>query len=543
MDKRTFAAWAIGLGLLVGAIGAYIFYGPQNMGLNFPLYTAVVAVVFFFLARKVNLPLRAGTIWLLIPLFFFAIMIAIRAEALLTLLNFTFLFLIGGLLAHYLPQRHTVAEDNFLGYISGTIASGIMIFTSPSVQAFHGGAWLRENSPSRHPQVNGVLRGLMFALPVVLVFGVLLSSADAVFGDAITRTLSIIQFDNLGAAFGQLVIIGILGWMACGLFAYGIGRNLWQTTTPTNVGMAENSAETGTEASPSVPVKRPKKQTFILGMTEATTMLVTVNLLFAVFVFIQFAYFFGGDANVNATGFTYAQYARRGFFELVAVSGLVLGLVLWLDYVTVRHSERHYQVFRGLAVLMVLLTGVMLISAWRRLALYEDVYGFTHLRVYTHVFIAWMGVLFGIFLLSLFRLREQIFSIGLLVSIFGYLGTMNVMNVEGFIADRNVDRYLANPAENDLDICYLVTMSSDAAPALVRLYQQAPAGSEARDAAAFWLRERVDSADISDKYDLMSWNLSRSTAWALVQPLQAELGPTNFESYGCSYRDRYEAEF
>jgi hypothetical protein len=106
--------------------------------------------------------------------------------------------------------------------------------------------------------------------------------------------------------------------------------------------------------------------------------------------------------------------------------------------VTVRHDTRQVRLFRILAVILVALTGVMLVSASQRMLLYEAAYGFTHLRVYTQVFMFWLGALFVIFLLALFRVRERIFSLGVLAVLIGYLVTLNVMNVEQYIADHNM---------------------------------------------------------------------------------------------------------
>src|SRR5699024_9397816 len=48
----------------------------------------------------------------------------------------------------------------------------------------------------------------------------------------------------------------------------------------------------------------------------AITILSMLNMVYLLFVVIQFKYFFG---NHLADGFTYAGYARRGFFELILV--------------------------------------------------------------------------------------------------------------------------------------------------------------------------------------------------------------------------------
>ena len=133
-----------------------------------------------------------------------------------------------------------------------------------------------------------------------------------------------------------------------------------------------------------------------LGFTEATVVLGAVNLLFISFVFIQFQYFFGGQTNISVEGYTYAEYARKGFGELVAVAFFSLLLFLRLSAVVKRENVIQRWTLSGLGLLLVALVGVMLYSAFQRLVLYEAAYGFTRLRAYTHVFMIWLGVLLAI---------------------------------------------------------------------------------------------------------------------------------------------------
>ena len=141
-----------------------------------------------------------------------------------------------------------------------------------------------------------------------------------------------------------------------------------------------------------------------LGITESAIVLGSVNLLFLAFVAVQFRYFFGGESNINLAGYTYAEYARRGFGELVTVAVFSLMLFLGLSYLTKKHERQAHRLFSVLGVALFALVSVILVSSFQRLQLYEDVYGFTRLRTYTHVFIIWLGaLLLAVSLLELFQ--------------------------------------------------------------------------------------------------------------------------------------------
>ena len=98
-----------------------------------------------------------------------------------------------------------------------------------------------------------------------------------------------------------------------------------------------------------------------LGFTEGAVILGAVVVLFALFAVVQFQYFFGGQANISVQGYTFAEYARRGFGELVTVAFFSLLLFLGLSAVTKRNDETQRWVFTGMGVGMVALVGVMLV--------------------------------------------------------------------------------------------------------------------------------------------------------------------------------------
>jgi hypothetical protein len=204
-------------------------------------------------------------------------------------------------------------------------------------------------------------------------------------------------------------------------------------------------------------------QKYALGLTETVTLLVLVNGLFMVFAGIQFTYLFGGQQNITLNGFTFAEYARQGFFELVAVAVLTLGMILILNWITRRENKKQIKLFNALATLMVGFVVVMLVSAWHRMNLYEATYGYTELRLYTYTFMAWLGVVLLWFVATLWQ-KPHFFAIGLILAAMGFLATLNLINPDAFIAKQNLARYQQT---GDLDVAYLVTLSDDAIPELL----------------------------------------------------------------------------
>ena len=118
------------------------------------------------------------------------------------------------------------------------------------------------------------------------------------------------------------------------------------------------------------PTEDPACRQSALGITEVATALAALDLLFLFFVIVQFRYLFGGDALVQVTPDLTYQYARRGFFELVFASALVVPVLLAADWLLDRRTPRDAFVFRGLAGMQIALVLAIAASALQRLRLY-----------------------------------------------------------------------------------------------------------------------------------------------------------------------------
>lgn len=545
MSRLTFAVYTVLAGLLLGLIGNFLFF-DKLIGVSFPLFIGLSVLVVLASARMTRVAPLPRNLLPLLPMAFFALMVAWRADPLITLLNVMGVLFLGALGLHYFPLKQPFDRDALADHSAGIgEALGGVLF-SPFSALGDSVRWLGDRRPQERGPLLAVGRGLLLALPVVVVFAVLLSAADTIFATLLDDAFDLFMPNNPDELFMQGALILMLGWIACGALAYGIGRALQPATEKSTAAEAKPAApavETPSSAAAvasldddlpgiavapsgaaaialddapiSLPARRAKKRALTLGMIESTVIIGSVDLLFGAFVAIQFAYFFGGDAARQLRNLSYAEYARRGFFELITVSILTLGLVLLLDWITVRHNRRQTQVFRVLGAVLVALVGVMLVSASQRMWLYEEAFGFTQLRVYTHVFIAWLGVLFAFFLLALFRVRERIFSLGVLFVLVGYGVTLNLMNVDLYIAERNIDRYRSG---QELDIAYLYTFSADAAPAMLDLYETAT-DEETKTAAGQWLARQLrdlEAARTGAGASIFSANRSRDVAWALL---------------------------
>jgi hypothetical protein len=343
-----------------------------------------------------------------------------------------------------------------------------------------------------------ILRGVLLAIPILVVFAALLVSADLVFADYVENALRWFDLERLTDWFRRFFVV-----IVSGIFFLG----------------ALVSALREREGKPAISVKRPLVSPFI-GFIESMVVLGAVDLLFVGFVVIQFAYLFGGQENITAAGYTYSAYARRGFGELVAVAVLSLGLIMALGTWVKRQEKRHTTWFNGLSAALVGLVSVILISALKRLLLYENAYGFTRLRTYTHVAIYWMGFLFVVFLALLITGHLRRFVLAAALCAVGFVATLNLLNVDAFITARNTTR-LAETGEIDID--YLSTLSNDAMPSLIPLAQESPSWVQSELLPYLACRNTLLS-NRDERTSWQSYHLSHMKAQKLLAGIEDDLG-------------------
>jgi hypothetical protein len=353
-----------------------------------------------------------------------------------------------------------------------------------------------------------VLRGLLLALPVVVLLAALLSSADLIFADQLNAVLKNFDLVHLPEYLLRFFFILVMTYLFAGLYSQVAAPSGWVISLPGDkkfqpqaVPASEISASLDTSAA-AVPTAGPSDPRF-LGATEAFVVLGSVDILFAFFTAIQFRYLFGGRANITAAGYTFSEYTRRGFFELVSVAVICLLIYLTLNAVTRRKTTTMERVFTMLSVLLVGQVLVILVSAFQRLLMYETAYGFTRLRMYTHIFIPWLGFLLAATIVLQILRREQFFGALLLAVVVGFSLSFGALNIDGLIARQNVA--LARGGMS-LDGAYLVNLSDDALPELVRSFEQSGQPGVVRDMLGGVLACRVYRTSLEPRQSWQSYH-------------------------------------
>ena len=363
------------------------------------------------------------------------------------------------------------------------------------------------------------LRGALLALPIFALFAVLLASADVVFSDFLDDIIPNAEI-SVNQTFQHLIWIAVVAWIAAGLLTFVL------QPTPANQQAAEPVADASEFLAvlPKVPTVKRRQAT---GYVETMVVLCSVAALFALFVAFQLPYLFGGAKQIAIPGVTYAQYAREGFFQLLAVAVLTVALI-WVALTTVGPVEGRKSLgFRVVCTVMIVLTAVMLASALKRLGLYEDAYGFTRMRLLSHVFAFLVAGVLLLLAVQVFRRDQPLLLSGCVALGFITVFGLNAINPDAYIAKHNLQRTLTKPqtlkasTENDsfdawweADVFYATELSADAVPTVLDVLAPVPmhAQTNIRRSVAAWYCSSVARASGPPE-----WNLGRTRARAALR--------------------------
>lgn len=253
---------------------------------------------------------------------------------------------------------------------------------------------------------------------------------------------------------------------------------------------------------------------FTLGTVETVIILGLVNFLFLSFVVMQVPYLFGGmDLVQNTPDFKLAEYARRGFGELVTVAALVLPMLLLSHWLLRKETKRLEGIFRIFAGIQIALLFVIMASAFQRLILLtgELGYGWTTVRFYPMVFMIWLAVVFVWFGLTVLRGKRNNFAWGALWSAIILLGATNLMNPHDFIARKNIQLMQQG---REFDAGYNASLSQDAVPVVIANLDLLSPRDQCTVRMVLW--GSLSSRNEQDGNDIRSWNMSRSVSRFLL---------------------------
>jgi hypothetical protein len=444
------------LALLYGIVFDVLFY-EKAPGISHPLFLILLYGYFYWMLKeKAKLHDHAG-LWMLIPILMLSLSYAAFSNELFRVLN--------GLAVPAMIAAHTTivyGESKrkwhdpriLLDIISQVTAGSIRQLPQPVKVMLD--SFQSRLSASRYKGAAKVAVGLLIAAPLLVIVISLLASADRMFGRMLDELPNLLAHMDVGlyVSHGMCILL-----IALSLFCYT--RGLLYPQKPVR----------------SEEEKTVRAEPLRLDPIVTVTVLLAINAVYVLFAVVQFSYLFGGGEGLLPDGVTYAEYARRGFMELVVVTVINFTVLMAVLHCVRKEGVLLHRIIKGLLGLLIGCTGVMLCSAYYRLWMYEEAYGYSYIRLLVHAF---MVFLLELFIIAGYKLCREAVSLTkpyIIVAIAAYV-IVNYINIDVIIAKNNIARY---EETGKIDTYYLTRLSYDAVPQLIKLYQAHPELPHLRD--------------------------------------------------------------
>ncbi len=492
-----------GLYTLVYAVFTAFCLYKNHRGITFPFFAFSTVVYYDLCLRKMEGKWQRKDIWYPIAIILLGLSVFLTEDKQMTgLAKCTIAVLIGIYGLHILYDE---TEWRFMRYIQaliqligGTVEHFVSAFSETSI--FLQNIKNKEEKcdeegnplPKKNSKIIYVGIGILISIPLVAIILTLLCKADAVFKEAVDRILEFIDLENIIGVLITILFVFIL--------SYAIVRYLDEK---------------------SIKIEDKEHHVFEPVLAITVTSIITVIYLF--FCGIQVVYLTFGNYLTLPEGYTYAQYAHEGFYELLTVCILNLAIVLVTSY-----FFGESKVLKTILTVICVCTYVMIASSAYRMILYVREYDLTRLRVYVLYGLIVLAILLAGVIIYIFRESFPLFRYGIAILTAAVI-ILVFSHPTALIARYNI--YQMTEKHRVIDIKHLCRLGTDAIPVILdnfdELYEYELAHYDDRydeDLEYFNNRSRLrlfyeDSfgtqADIEDydspSYDmsLRSFNLSR----------------------------------
>ncbi|MGD6802851.1 DUF4153 domain-containing protein [Rossellomorea vietnamensis] len=439
MKKRNLSL--IASCLLVGIMAEWLFI-DHTFGLNVFLFATLYYSLFYWQMKGKRLMNRKIGFLLMFSILFLALNYFLYWNMVLYLLNL--IILPGLIIVHcVLITRKKRVDWNSFGFIGYMFTfTGKWITFVISRLLVPKKIFASRMQAQSFRTLKMIVLGVLISLPLVFFTGLLLMSADRHFAELV----ELFPLQMLDLSIGD-ELLSLAFILIVSLLLYTFVRILRRDHS---------------SYSRQLKNKKVKLEGIIV-----ITVLIFLNGLYALFTFVQFQYFF---SDTLISGLTYADYARRGFFELIVVTLINWTIVVAVIKTMDMETKKMNVLINALLSLLVGMSGIMLYSAGMRLTLYEEAYGFTMARILAHAFMVWIGVILTFTFIKIWYNTLSL-SRFYIISTFVFYSALNIVDLNGLIVQKNLDRYQETER---IDVFYFQQLSAAGTLGLIELYKENP---------------------------------------------------------------------
>lgn len=460
----------------------YTFCAYQNdAGIMMPILQAGTIYYYITILKKFDRKMKKGSLFYLITILLLGFSIFLTDNwdiNALSKIAIFLLFIIFMLHQFYEDTKWTLGK--YMEAIAIIFIETLAAIPYPFSDAFKA---LKERQKTKNSKLKYVLIGILIATPLTFVILSLLLSADLIFANIVMNILNkIFMFKDIYTILTMILFMYIT--MYC--FINAIANH---------------------------QINEEVKDRRIWEPIIANTFCGILSAVYIMFCSIQIIGLFGARLQLP-DGYTYAQYAREGFFQLLFVCGINLVMVLCcMAYF------RENKVLKGLLTIISCCTYIMVASSVYRMFLYINVYGLTFLRVFVLWSLFVISILMIGIMIRIYRESFPLFRLFLYVITICYIG-LAFSHPDYFIATYNIKK-MESKTEKEImadyhkqyeDLYYITSLSSDAAKALSKYDSKNNSVKEEAVRDYF-----IDVEQKADRVKIRTFNVSRYVGGSIAK--------------------------
>lgn len=426
-----------------------------GFGIAVPIVVAAfyIGVIFLYKSKgPVSLIFKDK---LFIPIILLALSFSIFSNELLKFFNCVFLAALMVLQLGGLFERNTYERYSVKWFWH----AGMLALTMPFQNWGIGLKSIKQDEElvsSKKMQLVGKIGiGCLIGIPILLIAGNLLIGADAAFEgmmDLIIRNLYIdVDVEDIVL---RIVSFTIIFFPLMG-FLYGLTHEKKEESRGCGLDKREAWSLDG-EIDNEVPATQYERG---LDFTIVMTVSTLLGMLYLLYCFAQLSYFVSAFQSILPESYTYAEYARRGFFEMLPIACLNLGVIEGITLFTKGRGEaKKRKWMKGYTFFFIGFTLFIIVTALSKMAMYMNNYGLTLKRIYVTWFLVLCILVLGLITLKICREKVRLCKSLFIIFTVMYLG-LNYMNPDYQVARHNADLYLEK-GEDTVDDFYGLSLSA-----------------------------------------------------------------------------------
>ena len=432
----------LGISAVLAILQSILFWNKEP-GISVFIFVIACIVCLIYILNKKKKIISKKAILFVIPIILLSSTYFIFNNVVFKLLNIFVIVILGIIMCVYVCKPKLKGID-FLKK-AGCVLGGMIESVGEVTDCFKIPEEKKDNKSLEN--LNRIGKALLITIPIIIVVLLLLMSADQIFEGMFDKILlslgEVLSIKGTVKLVSRLAII-LIAFLICGGFII----NLVEDNTLFNK-------------------EDEKRETVIKFENLTINMILTIlNIIYLIFSVIQITNLFMQRSNID--GFSYSEYARQGFFQLMVVS-FINFIILIIANINKKEKTKGQIIYnKTMSLFIVIFTIIIIISAIYRMYLYQEAYGYTYLRIFVD-FILITEILISVpIIIKLLGKNIDILKTGIIITSFMYV-VLNFMNIDNFIAKANIDRYFNNPENSNFDIKYLCNLGTDATMQMTRL--------------------------------------------------------------------------